>query len=61
MDTATLKALFDSGELTIDTDKEPGYYGETTVTITVKHKGVVIATETTVTYSDNYGCNCGNY
>lgn len=61
MDTATIKALFDSGELTIDTDKESGYYGETTVTITVKHKGVIIATETHSTFCDCSPRGCCNY
>ena len=41
MDTATLKALFDSGELTIDMDSEAGYYGETTTTVTVKYRGIM--------------------
>ena len=61
MDTATLKALFDSGELTIDMDNEPGYYGENTVTALIKYKGTVIAKETHSTYSSYSPCDCASY
>lgn len=61
MDTATLKALFDSGELTIDMDSEAGYYGETTTTVTVKYRGEVVHTETHSTFCDCSPRGCCNY
>lgn len=57
MNADEIKALFDSGELTIDMDSEAGYYGENTVTALVKYKGVVIAKETHSAYSDYCSCN----
>ena len=57
MNIEEIKALFDSGELTIDMDSEAGYYGENTVTTLIKHKGEVIARETHSTYSDYCSCN----
>ncbi len=59
MNIEELKALFDSGELTIDMDSEPGYYGENTVTALIKYKGTVIAKETHSTYCNCSPCGCG--
>ena len=61
MNIEEIKALFDSGELTIDMDSEPGYYGENTVTALIKYKGTVIIEETRTTYCNCSPCGCGCY
>ncbi len=61
MNAKEINLLFDAGILTIDMDKESGYYGETTTTVTVKYRGEVVRTETHSTFCDCSPRGCCNY